>query len=512
MLSIKQKQVLGVTSIVVLVVVSLSGLQLFSLTRTLVQQSRDRGEFIAMTIAHSAQDVVVSEESAFQDLRLSKAVRASLEAALYSEDVVYAAIVDRSGTVVAHSDPSRVGERMPDGDDLASLTAASSATQLRAVYQTERMLEWRQPMLLGDTPFAEMRVGMSTLLIRQSLTTALKPAGYAAIIALAVAIVVAVSLAQIVVRPIHVIRSGLSRLGRGDLGATLDLKGDEFKELGDVFASVTNQLKAAIPDSAKRVQLVELSRRVTALGRLTAGVAHEVKNPLNAMTIHLELLKQKLGTGAGSDATDPHVDVIAREIRRLDDVVQGFLKFARPEELTLRPVSPAALADEVLQTLAVEADVTGVKLESQVAPDVPDIEADAGILRQALLNLAKNAVQAMPRGGILTIGCAPTKDGRVEIRVKDTGEGIQPENLAKIFDLYYTTKQSGTGIGLSLVYRTVQLHSGDIDVESTPGVGTTFVIKMPKAGPGTSVETQTPSLKRESERSRRTSEAVGRRA
>ena len=465
-----------------------------------------------MTIGHSAQDVVVSEESAFQDLRRSTAVRASLEAALYSEDVVYAAIVDRTGTVVAHSDPSRVGERMPDGDDLALLTAAPSLTQLRAVYQTERMLEWRQPMLLGDTPFAEMRVGMSTLLIRQSLTTALQPAAYAAIIALVVAIIVAVSLAQIVVRPIHVIRSGLTRLGRGDLGATLDLKGDEFKELGDVFASVTNQLKAAIPDSAKRAQLLELSRRVTALGRLTAGVAHEVKNPLNAMTIHLELLKQKLSAGAGPEATDPHVDVIAREIRRLDDVVQGFLKFARPEELTLRPVSPAELADEVLKTLAVEANVTGVRLESQVAPDVPNIEADAGILRQALLNLAKNAVQAMPRGGTLTIACAPTKDGRVEIRVKDTGEGIAPENLAKIFDLYFTTKQSGTGIGLSLVYRTVQLHSGDIDVESTPGVGTTFVIKMPKAGPGTSVETQTPSLKRESERPRRTSEAVERRA
>jgi len=512
MLSIKQKQVLGVTSIVVLVVVSLSALQLFALTRALLQQSRGRGELIAMTIAHSAQDIVVSEETAFQDLRRSTAVRAALEAALYSEDVVYGAIVDRSGVVVAHSDPSRVGERLPNGDDLASLTAASGLTQLRAVYQTERMLEWRQPMLLGDTPFAEMRVGMSTLLIRQSLNTALRPAAFAAVIALLVAIVVAVSLAQIVVRPIHVIRSGLTRLGRGDLGATLDLKGDEFKELGDVFASVTNQLKAAIPDSNKRAQLLELSRRVTALGRLTAGVAHEVKNPLNAMTIHLELLKQKLSAGAAADAIDPHVDVIAREIRRLDDVVQGFLKFARPEELALRPVSPASLTDEVLKTLAVEANVSGVQLESVVAPDVPDIEADAGILRQALLNLAKNAVQAMPRGGKLTMSCAATKDGRVEIRVADTGEGIPPENLARIFDLYFTTKQTGTGIGLSLVYRTVQLHSGDIDVESTPGVGTTFVIKMPKAGPGTPAEPPTASLKRESGRLRRASEVVERQA
>jgi signal transduction histidine kinase len=511
-LSIKQKQVLGVTSIVVIVVVSLSALQLFTLTRTLVQQSRERGEFIAMTIAHNAQAVVISEETAYQDLRRAAAVRGALEAALYSGDVVYAAIVDRAGTVVAHSDPSRVGERLAAGDDLAALTSASGLTQLRAVYQTERMLEWRQPMLLGDTPFAEMRVGMSTLLIRQSLTEALQPAALAAAVALIIAIVVAVSLAQIVVRPIHVIRSGLSRLGRGDLGATLDLKGDEFKELGDVFASVTSQLKAAIPEGAKRTQLLELSRRVTALGRLTAGVAHEVKNPLNAMTIHLELLKQKLGSGASPDATEPHIEVIAREIRRLDDVVQGFLKFARPEELTLSPVSPAALIDEVLKTLAVEANLTGVTLESTVAPGVPQIEGDAGILRQALLNLAKNAVQAMPNGGKLRISCGPGKDGRVEIRIADTGVGIPPENLARIFDLYFTTKESGTGIGLSLVYRTIQLHSGDIDVESTPGAGTTFIIKMPRAGSGAIAEPPTPSLKAESERLRRASEPAGRQA
>jgi signal transduction histidine kinase len=256
-----------------------------------------------------------------------------------------------------------------------------------------------------------------------------------------------------------------------------------------------------MPHSPKRSQLLELSRRVTALGRLTAGVAHEVKNPLNAMTIHLELLKQKLAAGAAAGSTASHVEIIGREIRRLDDVVQGFLKFARPEELTLQPLAPAALIDEVLKTLAVEADVTGVTIESTVADDVPNIEADSGIMRQALLNLAKNAVQAMPSGGKLTMAATATRDGRVEIRVSDTGVGIPPENLAKIFDLYFTTKESGTGIGLSLVYRTIQLHNGDIDVESTPGVGTTFVIKMPRAGTGSSSSIPlTASLKAETQR------------
>jgi signal transduction histidine kinase len=113
-------------------------------------------------------------------------------------------------------------------------------------------------------------------------------------------------------------------------------------------------------------------------------------------------------------------------------------------------------------------------------PDLA-IEGDETLLRQALVNLAQNAVQAMPRGGRLRMACTAGREGRVELRVQDTGEGIPPEHLARIFDLYFTTKKRGSGIGLSLVFRTVQLHNGDIDVESTVGTGTTFVIKLPRA-------------------------------
>ena len=133
-------------------------------------------------------------------------MRATLESALYSENVAYAAIVDPAGTIIAHSDPSRVGERLPAGDDLGALAEATGVAQLRAVYRTDRMLEWRQPMLLGDIAFADIRVGLSTLLVRETLTEALGPAAFAAAVALLVAVVVAVLLAQIVVRPIHVIQ------------------------------------------------------------------------------------------------------------------------------------------------------------------------------------------------------------------------------------------------------------------------------------------------------------------
>jgi signal transduction histidine kinase len=480
-LSIKQKQVLGVTSIVALVVIVLSGLQLSALARVLLQQSQERAEDLGLAIGHRAAEVVTSKETAYDELRRDPGVRAALESAIFSQNVIYSAVVDTSGFIITHYDRARIGERLPAGSDLMSLLEQDRVTQLWAIYATERTLEWRQPLAIDDVAFAEVRIGMSPLLVRDELDDWLGPAAVTAAIALVVAVIVAILLSNVVLRPIHVIRSGLSRLGQGDLGATLDLKGDEFKDLGDIFATVSNQLKSTLPAGAQRSQLLELSRRVASLGRLTAGVAHEVKNPLNAMTIHLELLREKMAAGSGRESTAEHVDIIGHEIRRLDDVVQGFLKFARPEELTLQPVPPGELTRDVLKMIEPEAEAGRVTLNSFCAANLPNIEADPSILRQALVNLAKNAIQAMPSGGRLDVSCTPGKDGRVEIRVADTGVGISPENLAKIFDLYFTTKRAGTGIGLSLVYRTIQLHNGDIDVESTPGKGTTFIIRMPQA-------------------------------
>jgi signal transduction histidine kinase/HAMP domain-containing protein len=251
------------------------------------------------------------------------------------------------------------------------------------------------------------------------------------------------------------------------------------------------------------------SQKAAALGRLLAGVAHEVKNPLNAMTIHLELLKQKLSgvalggravaraaEGAGglrvadvaptsvtvdSPSVLNHVSVIGSEIRRLDEVVQGFLKFSRPEELALEPVDLAAMVTDVGEVVGPQASAAGVRLVITASADLPRVSADSGLLRQALLNLALNAVQAMPSGGVLRFESRRGADRQVELAISDTGVGIPPEHLSRIFDLYFTTKESGSGIGLSMVYRTIQLHDGHIEVQSTPGRGTTFTIRLPQA-------------------------------
>jgi signal transduction histidine kinase len=248
------------------------------------------------------------------------------------------------------------------------------------------------------------------------------------------------------------------------------------------------------------------SRKLAALGRLMAGVAHEVKNPLNAMTIHLELLKSKLtrvtepvGVPAAAGGADRatrlapaasasvnpdatrHVEIIGKEIQRLDQVLNGFLRFARPDELKLQPTQLANVVSDVITTIAPEAQQLRVTVKHECPPDLPAINADPAMLRQALLNLALNACQAMPDGGTLKITCRPAARGRVEVDVQDTGVGIPPENLEKIFDLYFTTKERGSGIGLSMVYRIAQLHDGEVEVQSTPGSGTRFRLLFPQA-------------------------------
>jgi signal transduction histidine kinase len=176
-----------------------------------------------------------------------------------------------------------------------------------------------------------------------------------------------------------------------------------------------------------------------------------------------------------------HVKVIADEIRRLDRVVVGFLKFARPEELRLQPVQLSTIVSEVISMSAPEAEQRGVTVRMECPSNLPDINADPGMLTQAVLNLALNACQAMPNGGTLKLSCHAAARRRVQITVEDTGVGIPPENLGKIFDLYFTTKDTGTGIGLSMVYRIVQLHDGEVEVESTPGRGTRFRLIFPQA-------------------------------
>jgi signal transduction histidine kinase len=621
-LNIKTKQVLGVTSTVGAVVVALSVYHLGSLARYSLEESKARGLLLSRAIYQRAQGIAPRASDPYTALRQDAGLTSILESSIYSRDVTYAAIVDPDGMIMAHSDPSRIGRRLPALQQVDDLIAMRPLRQVWLIFTDPgRNVEVREPLMLGAREFGAIRIGISTLLVRRELEGALRPAIGTVLGALIIATFMAMLLAQLFLRPIHVIKSGLTRLQRGETGVTFDLPKDEFGDLGMFFSAVSDKLsadrtalagqkanletvverledavaifngsgellfanpamRALAPQDGSGVEMpgpwrelvqktlasrqshgpvsvqareagaeedsewlvgthvvedvdhrlvgvmltgrnldalanvqstLRYSSKLTALGRLSAGVAHEVKNPLNAMMIHLELLRQKLsggrtalhggtrvetaaaaaagGVGAVATVAPPtdltgaldHVSVISNEIKRLDQVLQGFLRFTRPEDLRLQPVDPATLLEEVARVIQGEAPASGVRVEVHAAPTVPYVNGDAGMLRQAILNLALNACQAMPAGGVLRFAARRASKSRVELSVEDTGTGIQPEHLQRIFDLYFTTRPKGTGIGLSMVYRTVQLHDGDIEVQSTPGVGTTFRVLIPEA-------------------------------
>src|SRR5580765_5053390 len=245
-LGIKGKQVVGVTSIVVTVVVVLSVLHLARLARVSLDESSARAELLANAIYHRAQQVVVGGAEPLAALRADPGLRSILESSLYSKNVMYAALVDDRGVAVAHADKSLEGQPLPPVGNLGKLLEQSSLSQLMAIYSSQgQNLEVRGPLLLGNTEIGSTRIGVSTLLIRQDLDQSLRPSLVTALGALGVSVLVASLLSQLLLRPIHMIRSGLTRLGKGEFGVQLDLsQQDEFGELGTSFNTVSEQLSA----------------------------------------------------------------------------------------------------------------------------------------------------------------------------------------------------------------------------------------------------------------------------
>lgn len=234
-------------------------------------------------------------------------------------------------------------------------------------------------------------------------------------------------------------------------------------------------------------QEMQVARRLASIGRLMAGVGHEVKNPINAMVVHLELLRGKLAEPMNLQDAQRHVEVLASEMSRLDRVVQTLADFSRPMEPVLREQDIIPIVHAVMQLISAEAISRSVQIsvEEEIQTTPIRILCDAELLRQALLNVALNAMQAMPQGGHLRLRLTRDKQA-VCLSVSDSGTGIDPESLKRIFDLYFTTKTTGSGIGLAMTYRIVQLHGGVIQVqsESDPKAhnrGSTFTLRLPLA-------------------------------
>ena len=230
-------------------------------------------------------------------------------------------------------------------------------------------------------------------------------------------------------------------------------------------------------DSLQRIDSdLAVSERMAALGRVTAGVAHEVKNPLNSMRLWLENLRESLP--ADPESARAAAKVLDTEIDRLDRVVKTFLDFTKPVEMHLEDTDLAGIVGEVLAVARPQIARAGVQAVVEQPEPLPPARVDPHLIQQALMNLVLNACEAMKDGGRLTVRLL-RKGESVEIRVTDTGHGIAPEHRRRIFELFFSTRPTGSGLGLATAFRIVQLHRGSIDFETEAGRGTTFIVDLP---------------------------------
>jgi sensor histidine kinase regulating citrate/malate metabolism len=275
--SLRVRQTAAVTILIAFAMTALSVLHLANLARVGLEDSRGIGELLGRMIYQRARDAIAAGGDPVVALSTDQGIRSILEStAAYGRNVTYAAVVDNDGRAIAHSFPSAEGQRVEPGENLASLLDGGTLPQIRTIY-ADRALEVVLPLELGDAPFGAIRVGLSPVLIRDDLTKALQPMLLMTALLSGAAILVGLVMASRILRPIHVINSGLMKLGRGEKVGSIDLPPDEELEgVGESFRAISEKLAAR------------------SLGRLMAGVTHEVRNPLNAMAIHLELVREHL--------------------------------------------------------------------------------------------------------------------------------------------------------------------------------------------------------------------------
>ena len=559
-----------------------------------LQDARSRG---LRPASDDSQDIHEYVQNAFED---SEGLAARLQLATDSPSIYEATIVDRNDVVLVSSDPKQVGKTALRRPPLSQLVQSSFVRQVRILAEPAHIYEVDFPFKLRGNPYGEVRIAISTALVRNDIQPRLRRWGTIALLALVLSTFLAAVVSGAALAPIRDILAQLERISAGvydnPTGAGNE-SAESFDELGqvrrkilqvgqqlrgvhEIFSSLRenmNSVMAGLEDglllftkdaravmispaaekflgapaaqflgrrvtdifppghplfealhlngdhltevaSETEVETVEgrkrvgvsvqeiqgagdrmgamvtlrdldslesintqlqVSERLAAVGRITAGVAHEVKNPLNSMRLWLENLKESLPADADSAALQA-VHVLDVEIDRLDAVVKRFLDFSRPMDVRLEPTQLADLLRDVLEVAQPQLQKANVQVAQLLPIGVPEVFVDRDLLKQAVLNLVLNAVEAMPTGGQLQI-TLNRRGEMAEITVGDTGKGISVENRQKVFQLFFTTRPGGSGIGLASTFRIVQLHNGSIDFTSEVGRGTTFRIELPLA-------------------------------
>ncbi len=375
------------------------------------------------------------------DFRKEIGVERQIEELGRQSGVEAVALLSPDLTVLAHSDPRRIGAREDDPALARAVREQQELDRLARRPDGVEVLRVVRPLALDGARRGLLLIELSTEPVRQAWRRDLR---WAALL-------------------------GLSVLLLGGVGMAV------------IFYTQSRHLAEVRALEAE----VERRERLAALGNLAAVVAHEVRNPLNAVSIGLQRLRQEFQPADDTAEYARLVDLAQGEVRRLDRIVEEFLSLARPLPLAPAPAAPAALIEEVAALVDGEAQGRGVRVLRRLPGDLPPtrlIPLDRDRMKEVLLNLVRNGLDAMPRGGTLTLGAALVRD-ELALTVEDTGEGIPADVLPRIFEPWVTTKTKGMGLGLAIARRIVEAHGGRIAAQSRAGEGSRFTITLPVGEP-----------------------------
>jgi signal transduction histidine kinase len=351
------------------------------------------------------------------------------------EDIVFVSVLDLSLNTIAHTETRSIGKRETDAFLETSLRAQQPVSRVYVSPEGDEIFEVVKPFMLGGKAAGLIRIGYSPREIPPVLRQIKK----------------------------NVALSILFFLILGSSAITL------------IWVNQNRHLQR-LKEMEDRIQLAE---RLSSLGHLAAGVAHEIRNPLNAIGLGIQRLKREFlpRDEAAKEEYLSFTQLISGEIRRVNGIVEQFLSLSRPFELD-RKISPLGpLLRNVIALFQEQASTQGITIRSNMDGQGPLVNIDEQRLTQAVINIMKNGIEAMDHGGVLGIEAFQSKD-RVSIRISDSGAGIPPEQMDKIFNFYYTTKENGVGLGLPIAHRIIEAHGGRLGVESQAGVGTTVTITL----------------------------------
>jgi signal transduction histidine kinase len=440
-------------------------------------------------------------EEVTQDLNLANLLERTMA---QSRSIVEINVVGEDGSIVASSNPQRLGSPAVPKQDLHTLRTANPFTRMKAMLNSAE--DYDMPGLpLGisgqQKPLFTIQVLVSPILWRDRLEEEMKTDAKVSGMAMILAFVLAYWSTNLALRPLARISHLIDDITSGNPPVLTGIKTDPARELAIIESKLSllgaryrdarldaSQLRTNLEDVLEKLDAgtrehiehqIALAQRLTAINSLTGRVAHEIKNPLNSIALRLEMLRNRVS----EDSPDSEAEfaILTEEITRLDRVVRTFLDFNRPVQLVLEEVNVGESAADILNLLEPEATQKGIQISFDNPREPVIVRADPDLLRQAMLNIAVNGLEAMEGGGELAIGIERNRE-TCSIRIQDTGPGIPASLRDKIFQLYYTTKPKGSGIGLAMTFRAVQLHGGTINVEGDNGKGTTFRITLPLAG------------------------------